>query len=456
MSDIFEKISAGKAKNTGRAARVAYTLNNAQPVICTIIGDQPLFYMDYEGDIVEEELGLFEDADFAILESELSELKREIDAYDRFSSEFVDETNNKITDFLDDAENIFGETGSKTDNIQTLIEVLEQSRLAKAYLDEAAKYNVELVYSKHIKTASYDRKNAKIVINPCLDMNDQTLLAAQELRRHFQHRQGALIHPLMFHPDNAILVNRAQICDLIVSIVRVAWELQLAGNKDIWQRIENSSIADLGRAYAREAYLDFRTINNGEAAAAIFEAWFLSERCRAHDKTLIQQMLSDYQGYVFEMNDATQNITPTLIAALGEMPFGKNYLAEHALTIINDPIFSDIRDRSNANFLWFIKFERSFRETEHDLQNPSGSSSDIRIDDLKNKTQDGIYETATRKECASDFTGQPTAQIITLFAEKEQGREITGDKSEKSAKRLSPKTSCKRTTDKGADIIYLR
>jgi len=145
-----------------------------------------------------------------------------------------------------------------------------------------------------IENGTYDRKNKKIMINPTLNNEDQILMATQELRRHYQHRQGALIHPLMFHPDNAILINRAQTCDLVVSMIRVAWELQLAGNKDVWTRIENSSMADLGRAFAREAYLDFRTINNGEAAAAVFEAWFLSERCRSQDKVLIQQMLSDY------------------------------------------------------------------------------------------------------------------------------------------------------------------
>lgn len=28
--------------------RVSYTINNTQPVRCTIIGDEPLFYLTYE------------------------------------------------------------------------------------------------------------------------------------------------------------------------------------------------------------------------------------------------------------------------------------------------------------------------------------------------------------------------------------------------------------------------
>ncbi|HRQ61581.1 MAG TPA: hypothetical protein PLO23_08755, partial [Alphaproteobacteria bacterium] len=124
--------------------------------------------------------------------------------------------------------------------------------------------------------------------------------------------------------------------------------------------------------FAREAFLDFRTINNGVACAAVFESWFLSERCQIQDKRLIQQMLADHQGYVFDLDKVSKGLTPEIIAALGSLPFGKNYLAVHAGTILSDPIFTDVRDRSNANFLWFIKFERSFRETEQVLQTSEG------------------------------------------------------------------------------------
>jgi hypothetical protein len=62
--------------------------------------------------------------------------------------------------------------------------------------------------------------------------------------------------------------------------------------------------------------------------------------------------------------------------ALGEQPFGKNYLAPYAQMIIEDPVFTEVRDRSNANFLWFIKFERSFRETEQALQSEEGTDGE--------------------------------------------------------------------------------
>jgi hypothetical protein len=227
---------------------------------------------------------------------------------------------------------------------------------------------MKLRYSDQIACAHYDRNEGHIYINSSLPIEDQILLAARELRRAWQHRCGALLHPLTFHPDQAILVNRAQIADLQVMMVRIAWDLQLAGEKGPWERIESSSMQDLAHAFARDAFLDFRTLNNGVAASAVFEAWFLSERCRQEDRKLIQAMLADYRGYVFDSGKSAQTVTAELIHALGSMPYGKNYLAPYVRTIMEDAVFTEVRDRSNANFLWFIKFERTFRETEQELQ----------------------------------------------------------------------------------------
>jgi hypothetical protein len=230
------------------------------------------------------------------------------------------------------------------------------------------RHNGKFILNEQVETAFYDRSTGNIHLNPNRPKCEMALLAARELRRLWQHRSGALIDPLTFHPDQAILINRAQIADLTASMVRIAWELQLAGEKDMWARIENSAMEDLARAFAREAFLDFRTVNNGAANCAVFEAWFLSERCGHEDRRLIQQMLADYQGYVFEADSASISLAGELIAVLGGMPHGKNYLAPYVQTIVSDALFTEVRDRSNANFLWFIKFERSFRETEQELQ----------------------------------------------------------------------------------------
>jgi hypothetical protein len=253
--------------------------------------------------------------------------------------------------------------------------VLKMSRYGASLLDFAESAGIKNEYSDQVQNASYLRRSGMIQVNPNLKMEEQVLLLGRELRRAWQHKNGVLLHPLTFHPDQAILVNRAQVADLTVSMVRIAWELQLGGYRDAWERVENSPMADFGRIFAREAFLDFRTLNNGAAMAAAFETWFISERCRVQDKYLIHQMLSDYQGYVFEAEECSRSVTADLIATLGEVPFGNNYLAPYAATIIMDPLFTEVRDRANANFLWFIKFEKSFRETEQELQSGSGLNS---------------------------------------------------------------------------------
>jgi len=116
----------------------------------------------------------------------------------------------------------------------------------------------------------------------------------------------------------------------------------------------------------------------------VFEAWFLSDRCRQQDRKLIQLMLADYQGYVFEGENVSRTVGNELIIALGTMPFGKNYLAPYVGTIVSDAVFTEIRDRSNANFLWFIKFERSFREAEQELQGHENNARDDHHESLKN------------------------------------------------------------------------
>lgn len=436
MSDNYEEFcNAHSTQN--RVCGVAYTLNDKQPVICTHIGDQPLYYMDDE--VVEEE-ELFDAAELGLLAQEIQTLKDEINALDNGPSFDAIETPKTMEDFSLNADSLNADFTLSEDQqdqrLKEIKDILSESRVAAAYLNTTDKYNVEIKMSKQVEKAFYDRRSGTILVNSDMDLNDQILLVSRELRRHWQHRQGALINPLMFQPEHAIMINRAQEADLAVSVIRTAWELQLAGIRDVWERVENSPMADLARAFAREAFLDFRTINNGVAAAAVFESWFLSERCRGQDKTLIQTMLADYNGYVFEHINSSQSVTVELISALGTMPFGKNYLSAHANIIMDDPIFTEVRDRSNANFLWFIKFERSCKETEQELQTDSDlSTHDIRHELINNNMgQD------------QNDDSEHTADIIQLFEYQEQNTE----------KRRGERLLSHSKNEGGADIIDLQ
>ncbi len=356
--------------------RFAYTLNNFQPVRCSYIGDQPLFYMDFEGADTFDEFAEDDGDPFGIgvIEQGVAALKERIMALENDPGAGPDVMQERVMEFMAEQAVITGMNDIAPAHdlrLRALERDLRSSRLGAAYLDRAHEHGIQLAFSTQVEHAFYDREAKRIFLHPGRDESLQVLLAARELRRVWQHKSGALIHPLTFHPDQAILVNRAQRADLAVSMVRIAWELQLSGIKTPWAHVETSSLADLARAFAREAYLDFRTINNGEAASAVFESWFLSDRCKNEDRILIQHMLSDYQGYMFDSEQASRTISADLLVALGSMPFGKNYLAPFVTTVLSDPVFAEVRDRSNANFLWFIKFERSFREAEQDLQTSS-------------------------------------------------------------------------------------
>jgi hypothetical protein len=338
--------------------RLAYTLNNEQPVRCTLVSEEPLFYLD--APVIEDDdmmnmahdfLGEFFETE--TLESALTPVLEHgaEHAIELFKSQFA-----KMP-------------GTVQTPISNTRARLEQSRMGTALMACLDQYQVHVVQGDQIAPILYNRTKNKIECRANLPEIEQLLLLVRESRRVWQHHQGALLHPLMFHPDHAIIINRIQAADMMVSLVRVAWELRLAGDFEAWQYLNDHGYDDLTRSFAREAGLDFRALNNGRASAAVFESWFLSERCRMFDRTLIQQMLADYQGYMHTAGHAETShlLTNQLIAALGTMPYGSNYLSPYTATILADPIFTEVRDRSNANFLWFIKFEQSFRQTERDM-----------------------------------------------------------------------------------------
>ena len=376
--------------------RFAYTINNMQPVLCSWISDQPLFFNDCD---VAEEDDILDDPIFKALEKDIASLRHKTGAYEKISAEFVEPLEIKSQRFMEDAAFISAPYVKSAQ--QDSADLLRNSRFASVLMSFAEVHGVKFVESSQVSDVFYDREGSVILIRPDLEEASKILLISRELRRVWQHRNGAGLHPLMLHPDHAVLVNRAQLADLTISMIRVAWELQLAGEKSAWTRIENSTMSDLGRAFAREACSDFRSLNSGKAAVACFESWFLSERCRKADRGLIQQMLADYQGYVFADNaEASRSITIDLMKALGKVPFGENYLMNAVNQIMADTVFTEVRDRSNANFLWFIKFERSFRDGEEEISK----------NDKKTAGQGNVHTTKLK----TSEEAKPSATIIAL------------------------------------------
>jgi hypothetical protein len=417
-----------------KACKVAYAINNRQIVGCSIIGDQPLFYMDVEEELDEAFGADTEFFDFTAIESGVEALSEKIESFsqgDELHIGSMENTSDRHADFISDMALVCGESPyPETMSVEDLLQELSKSRLGAAFIEFARSYDTKIVYDNHTETVQYDRNSKVIMINPRLAREDKMLLTVRELRRVWQHRNGAMLNPLTFHPDQAVLINRAQIADLSVMMVRVGWELQLSGDKEIWARLEHSSLADLTRSFARESYLDFRTLNSGAAQSAVFESWFLSERCRHADRKLIQLMLADYQGHVFASEATSQSVSAELLIALGTMPFGKNYLAPYIGTLMEDAIFTEIRDRANANFLWFIKFERTFRETERDLQTSSSNKDRSSSGSKENQQRFGDHEKET------DIITLPFAARDTFAPASDQNQ----DQPEATTRKLQPQS----------------
>ena len=356
--------------------RMAYSLDDKQPVLCTLVSDQPFFYIDEAG-VTDDDFFLSDDLMFdeTLLEESLIEnghdpalvdeliaMKNKIDTYNDVTAHAGLNQTDAIADFEMDAQNIC-DAPQMTD-LNDALELLLHSRYIGAFIDEATSQGVTIQTNEFIHNVQYDATAKAIFVTPHLCLEDTALLLARALRSFWQDTQIAMINPLAFDPDQAVLVNRAQKADLDGAMIRTAWELRLVHQHALWNRLEKSSYQDLARAYAREALSDFRTINNGRASAVLFESWFLSPRCHSADRNLINMMLSDYKDYIASDDQESKLTGFDMLCRIGEQPIGKNYLSGYANMIANDGLFTEVRERSNANFLWFIKFERNFEMAE--------------------------------------------------------------------------------------------
>lgn len=249
--------------------------------------------------------------------------------------------------------------------LSELKEILLQSRTAQSLLLGPAAENLDIVYDAQSPASQYYPRQDKpvITLNPLRPKGDLLNSLSRELRRAWQHRHGALVNPLSFEPDEAILVNRAQAADALMISIKIAWELKLIGQTEAWDYMLGSPLADIGRTFEIKAQTDFRTLNNGEASRAAYDKFFEDSRTKSHDKRIIHQMLLDETGYI-KSTEKREKVSMELFKRLGELPHGRNYLSMKSTHAPMDHCYATVEDRSNANFLWFIKFERSFQEKE--------------------------------------------------------------------------------------------
>lgn len=374
-------------------------------VLCNILGDQPLFYIDY----VDAEEADFEDPMNLLMSEEtqydtnnLDNLRRRIGRLEGATAHIDSYVREDVERAFDAAANL--DTAASI-TVGDVMNAMKQSALACNLLEGCKKRDLSLHMNASVDTAIYDRDQVSIHINPRLPAAIAALMATRALRQAWLHINGAMVSPLHFAPEEAVLLNRIQTADAICAQMRAAWEMSLAGNKDAWARILTGSAYDLAVGFAREAIADFRALNNGQAAHATFERWFFSGRCKDTDRKLIQSMLADHHGLVFDNLAVSKMVTADIIARTGDIPAGKNYLSGLIDIILTDPLFTEVRDRSNANFLWFIKFERSFRALDENMeQNLQGIP----------QVPAGVSKGASNKEQATNVQTTKKADVIAF------------------------------------------
>jgi hypothetical protein len=222
--------------------------------------------------------------------------------------------------------------------------------------------NLRIQYDAQTEIAQFYPKDNMIVLSPNRPMGEILNILSRKMRRAWQYHQGLLISPLYFEPDAAVLINRAQTADTLMISIRIAWEMKMSGNSIAWDYLIGSPLGDVGRVYELKAR-DFRTLNNGEAVRSAYDQWLLGNRTKLIDKAIIQDMLLDDTGYMKDVK-RDRKVTLDLIAQYGDMPYTANYMNVKGYKSPMDRDYGSVEDRSNANFLWFIKFERSFLERE--------------------------------------------------------------------------------------------
>lgn len=269
-----------------------------------------------------------------------------------------------------------------------LVDFLKDSQTATQLLFKEqdgmqGKLRAEVYFDDQTMISQYYPDKNLIALNPDRPLAELACVLIKELRRAWQAESGTLYNPLKFTPDEAILLNRAQQADALMMSIRVAWELKLLGQNDMWNFMIGAPFADITRTFEIHAQNDFRSLNDGRAGRAAYDKWFEDQRTKIHDKRIIHQMLLEDSTYIEKRAEHLEYLTDQMLFRMGDTPFGSNYMSLKDRPAPSHHDYAEVMDRSNANFLWFVKFERNFQEKENEMLDESLSLSADIIDFAK-------------------------------------------------------------------------
>ena len=323
-------------------------------------------------------------------------------------------------------------------NVETLKNILSKSAIGEALIQGNNERSAELVIDDQIFGVSLHKKLGKIGIHHQMTYGEALYLTAKSLRRAWLSLDSDMLYPLSYLPDDAVLMNRILEADCRIFAVWIAWELKLQSETDMWDHIIQSDDATMAVAFAERAKKSFVNLENGEAARASFNAWFTSYNIKPSDHALIQSMLSDEKGYVFTSSEPPLSITHDLLEAIGQIPQGGNYMNGMEEKPLPGTEYGIVRDRSNANFLWFVKFEKSFQETELKMLEEEREEQKRKENIEKSKNcADDISKIAEKDEKIVDFAKhfrpQSEGDVQSLQSDEIHENQVLGKEKSKPA-----------------------
>ena len=218
--------------------------------------------------------------------------------------------------------------------------------------------NSELVCNFDKQVAQSSIIGNQLLINPNQESPVIWHDLCKLLRIGGNHSRNLNYNILEYDPDDAIHYNRAMEFDALAHTIKIAWEIKLAGNFEFWdyiiQRYPTQAVP-----FKNLVQTDFRMLNNGQGLRLAYDYMYSHSFVVGVDKKAIQHMLAN-NDYV--SNQSNKKLDSQFFAKLGETTHGRNYMG-HGISINPlDVAYKMVENRSNANFLWFIKFERSFNK----------------------------------------------------------------------------------------------
>jgi hypothetical protein len=211
--------------------------------------------------------------------------------------------------------------------------------------------------SPQVQTCECNLDTKEILLSPFLSYDEGLCYLVKMLRVLFR---GTPKYQELDY-DSLVIAHRIDLGDRFSCVVRFAWELKLLGDVTLWDRIEASSFKT---EFKEQVQRDFRKLNNGWANSGLVAEWIMDDGIvRRADRTCIQQCLTGRWG----KGRRRINLDDVLsLTKLPDLKYSRTTYLQNPQDFITLPEFTDVRDRSNSNFLWFLNFERAYTEVEPD------------------------------------------------------------------------------------------